>query len=553
MEQRSIKIRNHYDLIIVGGGIYGATLLWEATLRGFSAILVEKGDFCSGTSSNSLKIIHGGMRYLQNLDFKRLRESLKERKILMRIAPHLVHPICCITPTRRNLKESRRIFQLAFLINQLVGFDQNRNSQPDKFIPFGRLVSASEFEKVVTDSDGLPPFTGGAIWYDAQVTNSERLVLAFIISAMAKGSNALNYMEMKSLIVSKDGAMGIIAHDRLQDQDIEIRGDVTINNTGPWTNEFCKKLPPGCTLEKQAFAKAVNLIIPRKLSDCAIGLRTLGLRGKNSRLLFFVPWRDTTMIGTWYFEGSGDPDRLSLTEEELNFCVREAKEAFPSACIVADEICFVHLGMVPLAKPHSANRERNIARHYQIRNLSQDGAPSGVLSVLGVKYTTARDVAAKTINLVTKMLGIKPKDQKQASEWAPLKGGEMISYSQLLSRAMAEIDRGLSHKNVRHLVGNYGTDYKAILALLDEDRESGEQIPGSDEVIRAELLYSIRNEFPFTLSDLMLRRLDLGSHRRPKDETIAYCADLMAKECGWNEQKKQSEIEAFLKTYQWVH
>ena len=172
MDRDLTQLANHkYDLIIIGGGIYGACVAWDATLRGLSVALVEKADFGHATSANSLKTIHGGLRYLQQLDIKRMRESIRERRTLMRIAPHLVHPLPCLMPTYGHLTKGRAVMALALKVNDLVSFDRNRLEDPQKHLPKGRVISRQECLQLLPNivREGL---TGGAVWHDAQVYNS---------------------------------------------------------------------------------------------------------------------------------------------------------------------------------------------------------------------------------------------------------------------------------------------------------------------------------------------------------------------------------------------
>ena len=200
MERDPSKLqRNKYDLLVIGGGIYGACVTWDAALRGLSVALVEKGDFASATSANSLKIIHGGLRYLQHGDFKRMRESIRERRTLMEIAPHLVHPLPVLIPTFGHGMQGREVLSLALMINDLIGFDRNRLDDPEKHICRGRVISRRECLELLPGIH-KKDLTGGAIFHDAQVYNSERLVLSFIRSAEKAGAELANYVEVTGFI-----------------------------------------------------------------------------------------------------------------------------------------------------------------------------------------------------------------------------------------------------------------------------------------------------------------------------------------------------------------
>ena len=406
MLDRLKNIKKEYDLIIIGGGIYGATLLWEATLNRLSAILIEKNDFCSATSANSLKIIHGGLRYLQNLDLKRIRESSRELQIMLNILPNLIHALPCVIPTYSKLKRSKLAFGLALKLYNLISFHGNQEFGFKNEIPLGRVISIDEFRTLVENLD-LPGITGGALWYDALNYNSERSTLAFILSSIHRGADAFNYMEMKNLIVRNGRAIGIKAYDNLLDQDIEVFGKTIVNATGPWINTANQQMNLNGKKGQFYFAKAVNLIINRSFSDFAFGMqinRPIDDIYEYNRYLFFVPWRDATMIGTWYFSHTSSPDDLVLTEKELNDCTNQIHELFPEADITRNSVCFVHVGLIPAIQNLNKN-SFTLKEHHSLIDHNLHGGPDGVISVLGVKYTTARCVAAETIKCVSKKLG----------------------------------------------------------------------------------------------------------------------------------------------------
>ena len=542
------NIKKEYDLIIIGGGIYGATLLWEATLKGLSAILIEKGDFCNATSANSLKIIHGGLRYLQQFDLMRIRESSKELHTLMNIAPHLVQPLPCIIPTYRQLNKSKLAFRFAFKLHDLISFNRNIKIDPEKQIPSGKVVSINELHNLIPELE-LSGITGGALWYDAQDYNSERLVLSFIISAYNRGADAFNYMEMRNLIIRKGHVIGIKAYDILSRQELEIYGKITVNTTGPWMNRFNEHININHKESQSPFAKAVNIIIPRSFSDCAFGLKSIAKVDDNAqynRFIFFVPWRGATMIGTWYFWHHTSPDDITLKPNEFSACMSEIQNIFPNANITSDEVCFLHLGVVPVER-NSAKEKFLIKRHHSLIDHSRTGGPDNVISVLGVKYTTARNVAVKTVDFVSKKLGKKLNSSN--SEPDHLIGGDIKCFDEFLQIKKASNYHTLTDRTIQHLAMNYGTKYEEIIELISDNKELGELVPGSEEAIKAELLYSIKKEFAYTLSDLLLRRTDIGSLGKPNDETINFCAAFMGKEMGWSGSEQQDQIESLLKVY----
>ena len=547
MLNRSKNIKKEYDLIIVGGGIYGATLLWEATLRGLSAILVEKNDFCSATSANSLKIIHGGLRYLQTFDVKRIRESATEQNCLLKIASHLVQPLPCIIPTFKQAKSSKLAMFAAFKLYKLICIGNEHFGHQST--PSGVILSKKKFYSLVPISK-LSDITGGALWYDALMYNSERLALEFILSSIECGAEAFNYVEFRDLIIEKEYVTGIKAFDKIAHQKLEVCGKFVVNASGPWINGVCDGISARQKQQPFHFAKAVNLIIARKISDYAFGLKDsrppVDDYFQSNRFLFFVPWREATIIGTWYFKNNTPNEDVALTEAEYARCLIQVQRLIPALDVQKDEVCFVHTGLVPI-DVNDNSRKFELKGNYSLNDHQRNGGPDGLISVLGVKYTTARNVAEKTADLVLKKLT--KKLCKIDSGTKTLACGKIKNVEKFIQENMINNRYKLSSETVRHLAYNYGNKYYDILNLITGNAELGERIPGSDEAIKAELPYCLKKESVYHLSDFILRRTGIGSVRKPKDETINFCADFMANEMDWSVSQKIEEINDLLKFY----
>src|SRR4030042_265055 len=234
-----------FDLLVVGGGIYGAFAAWDAALRGLSVALVEKRDFAGATSANSLKIVHGGLRYLQNADIHRMRESVRERTNLMRIAPHLIHPLPFMIPTHGLGKKSRLAMSMALRFTELISKDINCLSDPQKHIPEGHIVSRDVCRKFIQgiSDEGL---SGGAIWYDCQIYNSERLIISILRSAASEGAELANYLEVKRFLIQSGRATGVEVEDRITGDRFEIRSRCILNACGPWTSHIRNLLVGDC-------------------------------------------------------------------------------------------------------------------------------------------------------------------------------------------------------------------------------------------------------------------------------------------------------------------
>jgi glycerol-3-phosphate dehydrogenase len=381
----ALTAREH-DLVVIGGGIHGAAVAWDAAQRGLTVALVEAADFGSGVSGNSLKTIHGGLRHLQRADLAMARESMRERRALLRIAPGIVRPLPFLVPTYGHGLKGREAIAAALRLHDLVGRDRNEGLPRERHIPASRVLSPAELVRIVPaiDSEGL---TGGAVWYDAQVTHSERLVIGFCRAAADAGAAVANYVAATGFLRSGRGVTGIRARDVEGGGELEVRARMVAIATGPGVDRLLaraeiKRASPPLLL-------GMNLVLRRPLvTTHAVGARS------GSRYLFLVPWRDRSIVGTAYA-----PPTAALDVAVSRF-LHEASRAFPWAGIEGDDIALVHRGLVP-ARPGSGELE---TRSRVVDHEAEDGV-RGLVSLRSVKLTTARAEAEKAVDLVLRRLG----------------------------------------------------------------------------------------------------------------------------------------------------
>jgi glycerol-3-phosphate dehydrogenase len=460
-----------YDLLIVGGGIHGVAAAWDAAQRGLSVALVERHDFGSGVSWNSLKTIHGGLRYLQKADVVRLRESVHERSALLRIAPALVKPLAFLVPTYGHGMKGREAMGLGLLLNDLLSADRNRALLSERRIPRGRLLSAREALERVPGL-AVEGLNGAALWYDAQVESSERLTVAFAHAAAAAGAVLANHVLALAFLRDGSRVTGVRAHDQMTGQEFEVRARVTLNAAGPGTLDLLSHA--GLAAPRVAFLRAMNLVFDRPARvHQAVGAETGG------RFLFLVPWRNQVLVGTAY-EPAETPER----PEDVRVFLDEARRAFPWADLQARQLSLVHRGLVPGSGGAKGLRTRTLWVDHEAA-----GGTSGLLSVLGVKYTTARGVAETALDLVERRLGRRPSPCRTAFTALP---------------------------RARPLAG----------PLEDRVREV------------------VVEEMALSLADAVLRRLDLGTGGPPADADVAVAARVMAACLGWDANHLAKECAA---------
>src|SRR3954453_9948254 len=395
-----------FDLLVVGAGIQGACIAWDACLRGLTVALVDRGDFGAAPSANSLGIVHGGLRYLARGDLPRMLDSIRERSALLRIAPGLVEPLPELVPTYQGGK-APAAFRTALLLNDLISRTRNRELRPEYTIPDGRLISRSECLRLFPwfPADGLP---GGALWYDGRLRHPERLTLSFVRSAAERGMVPVNYLRVDRLLVRNGQATGAQATDLAQGSQFEIRARSVVVAAGPWTESLISGTlgrAPGAITAGQALA--VNIRVDRVLSSVAIGARSRNGRdsdpvGGGKRYLFAAPQPGSTLLGTWYASAAESRVSPGLGSTSL---LQEFNEACPGLELTAADLAGCQWGWLRLKGNTEKGRSMALAERPRIINHGTTNRVGHLFSVEPVKYTTARSVAERLVNWVFRDLG----------------------------------------------------------------------------------------------------------------------------------------------------
>lgn len=533
-----------FDLLVIGGGIHGACAAWDATSRGLSVALVERGDFGSATSANSLKILHGGLRYIQQADFRRMRQSIRERATLLRLAPHLTRPLPVVVPTYTGLKESRAALWMALRISEVVGAGLNRESGRGGGLPPGRILDRRESLRLFPwiEKEGL---TGAALWHDGQAVNSERLTLSFLLSAAEAGAEMANYLEVTRLLKDGSRIAGARALDRVGGQEVEIRARMVLNAAGPWGGAIMALgrnsagAPP-----HSVQALAINLVSRRSLGEMAVGIRSRRKVaqdpvGGGRRHLFFAPWRDRTLIGTSYRAFTGEPGRDRVTEENLRDLLADCNQACPGLGLSWEDLTFYHWGVLPLQGGRRSGARMPLAAEPRILDHGWEDGVEGLVSIIGVKYTTARLVAEQALDLIFRKLGRNPPPCRTAS--VPIWGGE--------ESGGESVPSGVPAGTARRLEEVYGSRRGEVVRRYRN--EEGWAAPAAEgcPVLRCEVLRAVREEMALKLADVILRRTDLGTAGCPPRPHLVAVARILGEEMGWTEERQVQEVNDVLKIY----
>ena len=519
-----------FDLLVIGGGIYGAALAREAATRGLKTALVEQADFCSGSSANSLKIIHGGLRYLQQADLPRVFESIRERSILLQTAPHLVTPVPCLMPTRGVAMKSRPVMALGMLANDILSCHRNRHLDPQRKIPNGGTLSRSEVLAILPMLRDTRT-TGAARWYDGLAYDTERLVVGMVKAAARAGAVVANHVRVRSLRQDQNRITGAEVEDGLSGATFDIRASMVVNAAGPWIGQMLEGLERPLAEPAPHLALGMNLLIRNwPVTTHALGLQS----SRQNRLYFFMPWRGTVMAGTYYRAHTGSPDNLSVTDADITAYLEDLNSCLPGVTISPDDILAVHAGIVPCLKPARPDQEPALLRHYKLIDHARRDGIQGLFSICGIKYTTARGVAAHVVDTIAARIGIAVPPSTTSQD--PLPGGDIPdlgAFQQDMTTAHPDIEPAI----LEHLLALYGTEARDILALAAT-------LSGPDALLRAEVLFAVRDEMPLTLGDLMFRRISRASTGHPEPDLLRTCAQTMGQEVGWDEARIKQEIAA---------
>jgi len=523
-----------FDILVIGGGVYGLIVASDAAQRGLSVALVEREDFGSGTSFNHLRTIHGGLRYLQSFDIGRARESIRERRTLARIAPHTIKPLPFALPLYRSVLRGKTVMRVGFLLDRIVSAGRNAGVSETHRLPGGRVYGRSS---AVQRFPGLKRqgLTGAAVWYDYVTTEPDRLTFSWALAAQGNGAVLANHVEATQLVKEGSRIAGIRARDLLDGGTLEISARITVNATGGAVDRLLKPLGLSSGIP---MLKAMNLVTRRDAGEEA-----LGGRSASGRNLFMVPWRERALFGTWESDKTCDPGDCRISEQDLAVFIGDLNQSFPNLDLTLADITLVHQGVVPAVV--RGDRVALEGRD-QIRDHASQGT-EGLVSVSGTKYTTARAVAERVTDLLLRKLQHDPVACKTATTTLP--GGSVRDVGYVIAGARRQYDEGLPTDTIPHLVAAYGSRYEEVLELADGRPELKKRVAKGLPVVGAELLFAAKYEMAVTLADAMIRRTPAGSLGYPGDEAVTRAADIVGGELRWNDERRRGEVAALRAFY----
>lgn len=403
--ERNVKkcSEESYDLIIVGGGIYGIMLSYEAARRHLRSLMLEKNDFSSATSLNHLRTVHGGFRYLQKFDIKRFRESVGERKWFLKYFPQFVHKMPCLMPLYNKGVYRTYILRPGLLANDMLSFYRNFSVKKERHLPNGKILSPRRAREIFPGVDG-EGLKGSAVWYDANVEEYQRLIMELLKVAVTSGAAALNYMKVKELLKEKEknNVIGVRAKDEENGQEYEFKAPIVINAAGPWCRDVANLFDRD---HVPLFKKRLllwNVLFNREaLSDYALGL--MPIKGKG-HTYFFHPWKNRLLVGTGEVVVQKSERETNVPQKEMEHFIEDINRMAPQLKITEVGIQRVYSGILPAEENGKLSNREVIFDH------ATENGPKGLFSISGVKFTTSRLVADKTLTRIF------PKARKQPHE-----------------------------------------------------------------------------------------------------------------------------------------
>jgi glycerol-3-phosphate dehydrogenase len=544
-----------FDIVIVGGGAFGAAAAWDATLRGLKVALIERSDFGGGASAECFKMVHGGIRYLQHADIPRLRFSSSERAAFLRIAPHLVKPLPIVIPTYGYGRNGKQFLGTGMYVYDLLTLGRNRGiADRSRHILITRLLSRHEILDQFPELDPKS-LTGGAIFDDGQMYNAARLVLAFVKSATERGAHAANYLEASGFLWEGNRVCGVKARDRLGNNDIEIRSRLVLNAAGPWAEYMFDDRTRFGTHQRGHFSRDAYFIVNRPpKSDKALAVPgqsrdSDAVVSRAARHLFVVPWRNYTMIGVWHKLFAGRPDTALIEDFELDDWIKEINLSFPALQLSRNEVVYANCGLVPFGDESSGQKELSFGKETRFFDHRKANGIEGLVTVIGIRYTTARGDSAKALDLLLQQLP--NASGKAATDSTPLAGGDIADFNALRASASRQINGALSATSLESLLRNHGTQFSQVIKTASVD--NGNEVLGESGTIGAEVTHAVNDEMAVRLQDVILRRTDLGSGSHPGLAALDNAATRMQRLLGWSGERRSEEVAATHETLKRHH
>jgi len=517
------------DLLVIGAGITGAGIARDAALRGIRTALLDAGDFGGGTSSRSTCLVHGGLRYLEHGWLRLVFEASRERRILLRIAPHLVRPMPFLFPIHAGGRVGRWRLAAGLWLYDLLSAFRNVHTH--------RTLSRRAVQKMEPQLRSRD-LVGGAVYYDAYCDDA-RLVLANARAAHRSGARVASYAAVRSFEKAGGQIRGAVVDDTLDGRRLTVHARVIVNATGPWTDAI-RQLDESGAPPLLRPTKGVHLAVPRqRVGNTGALTITSPVDG---RVMFILPSDDITIVGTTDTDYAGDPAAVAPTAEDITYLLRSANAVFPDARLAPPDVIAAWAGLRPLLMESVERATAAVPREYRISE-----SPAGLLTITGGKLTTYRAMAAELVDVVTAKLHRidgRPVPERAPTAVEPLPGGEVADL-QLLVREL--VKEQVPEQVACHLVDTYGSEAMAVANLATRDTALAEPLAPGVPILRAEVVHQARREMALSVGDVMVRRTHLfHCHPGQGAEATPVVAGLLAQELGWDAAREAASLSSYL-------
>jgi glycerol-3-phosphate dehydrogenase len=522
---------DRYDLLVIGGGIHGLFAAYDAAQRGLSVALVERADFGSGLTFNHQRTIHGGLRALGTGRVFKTRRQIAERRTWARIAPHLLRPLPFLVGTYGWTTKSRWAVRAGFTVYDLVGRSRNREVSPELHLPKSRLESAAATKRLFPGiaEAGL---SGGAIWYDYQTRHPDRLTWAVALAARAAGARLVNWTEATEPLRSGGVVCGARVRDLATNREYDVEAKVTLLAAGA----ALPALGPAFDLtDTPPLLRAMNVLLDRPARDIATAAPA-----SSGRMLTAVPWRGYVLVGTHQSDGPVAPGETEPPAEALDAFIGDLNTAFARFHATRADIRLVHHGLTPAVVVGS--RATLLAEP----QITRPATTNGVISIVGVKYTTARAAAEHAVDAVCAEIGGHRRPSRTATSTLPHAG--IADVEGRLVETLRDLGVELDRDVIDHLTGWYGTEASDVVRTAADANEL-ERLSEGSPVLAGEISYAARFADAKRLSDAVLRRTPLGSAGHPGRPALERAADVMGKVHHWTAERRENEIRAVEERY----
>lgn len=522
-----------FDVIIIGGGINGAATARDAALRGLKTILLEKDDFAGGTTSWSTRLIHGGLRYLEYFEFNLVRESLHEREVLLRNAPHLAHPIQMTIPIYQSGSRSFRIIQAGMILYDVLSYD--------KSLPNHRMLSRASMRQLfrAVDSESL---AGAAQYYDGQAEYAERLCLENLLDAQQAGAETLNYAKVTDILSRGNRIVALSCKDLLTDKSFTVNTHdktVVVNTSGPWVDQVCdlgeSKISKG---RKIGGTKGSHIIVD-PFPGAPEGALYVEAKS-DGRPYFIVPWLGQYLIGTTDERYDGALDHIKADDEEIDYLLAETNRVIPSAHLTRKDVKFTYSGVRPL--PYAEGKKAgSITRAHILHDHSKEGAEN-LISLIGGKLTTHRQVGEEFVNAVFRKRS--EKAPACPTHKRPLPGAILLEDARIKT-LYKNYEQQIPTASLDHLLNIYGARTIDVLKLTDNHPELAEGIVDGLLDIKAQIVFSVQAEMACSFVDILRRRTSVAMHKNYGFDALPVLAEVLQTYCGWSEERCDRNIREY--------